>query len=406
VIDMKRTILHHCASLCIVVMLGLVLRAPGSPGHRVAAQTPPAVPAAIVTPAEQPWDVKLYHAGASPLRFLARTRAATETGAALRLALSQAQAGDVVKIAAGDFDVSPNATYPSGLVWPNQVTIKGAGRYVTRLYGTINSDQQGGMFVVQNNDISDLTMEAIAAGSSTGTVFQQSDPRCLAFDFLGNVTATAKFLTKPPYHTRVTDCDIRSPAWGVYSWSDMIAAGGQGIANFLTMVNCDIYSGRHCVGGYCSGYGQDFRLYGCRMFGDPDDIFSVGAISQVESQSGVFGIVFMGGTLEAKNCTMRLKGRADYLDPDGGGSWSRTRRVCGITDSYGYPGSGPAGNTQINVTGLDCQITPNGSDPAQCFDLDLKNGFVQKQMRIPKDAQGNIEGCLGSAADGSLSKSY
>lgn len=346
------------------------------------------------------FDAVLFRSGAEPRVFYGASDDPAAKAASLLECLKACQPGwtDLVQIGLGKFDATVPVDSGPGIVWPDQVTIKGMGRKATHLYGTIDSDNQGAMFTPQNNEISDLTMEAMAAGTQGPTVFVQSDPRTLGFDFQGNVTKSAVLLAPPPYCTRLYNCNVKGPAWTVYSWSPNNTL----IANF-----CDFYGGRHCAGGYDSGVGQNYSFYNCRFFGDPTGIFSVGAISQVKAQSGVFGIVWMGGNLKVIDCEMNLIGMADLLDPDGGGGWSRTRRVCGITDSFGYAGSAPALNTKIEVAGLRCSITPNGSDPAQCFDLDIKHDYVRAQMRI--DGRKNPPYWpmySGSAADGSLTKSW
>lgn len=284
----------------------------------------------------------------------------------VELAFKFARPGDVVTIEPGTFDFGTTGPY-----YLPPCLVQGSGRGVTILKsekmidadGVTPGQSEGVSFALQQGTIlEDCTLITTPANSS-------QDGGCVGF-----------VATTTDAHALVQDCDIQANDWGVYNWSP---------GNSLLLMDSTVTSGRVCIAAEDSGAGQNFDIVRCQLIGDASLSSSTGDTSD-QTTGGVFGVVARGGLVQLTDCEISLKGRAST-----GPSW--TPRTCGITDAGGA-NDNPAGIDQIVLTNLKCSIDPNGCDPSQCFDLDLKFSYVQAQLQVT--------GGSGSAADGTFTESW
>ncbi len=287
-------------------------------------------------------------------------------GQYVQAAFEFAKAGDVVTIGPGTFDFGRGGPY-----YLPPCLVQGSGRGVTILEsekmidadGVTPGQSEGVSFALQNGTI-------LEDCSLTTTPFNPGqDGGCVGF-----VSTTTNA------HAIVARCDIQANDWAVYNWSP---------GNSLILEDSTVTSGRVCIAAENSGDGQNFFILDCKLIGDVSLSNSTGDTSD-QSTGGVFGVVARGGKVQLVNCEISLTGRAST-----GPSW--TPRTCGVTD-IGGANDAPAGVDQIVLWNLTCHIDPNGCDPMQCFDLDLKYSYVQAQLRVT--------GGSGSAPDGTLSMSW
>jgi hypothetical protein len=284
----------------------------------------------------------------------------------VQAAFKFAKPGDVVTIEPGTFDFGITGPY---LLPP--CLVQGSGRGVTILKsekiidadGVTPGQGEGVSFALQDGTILE-NCTLITTPSNPN-----QDSGCVGFL---STTTNAQAI--------VQNCDIQANDWAVYNWSP---------GNSLILTYSTVTSGRVCIAAEDSGDGQDFLLVRCNLIGDASLSISTGDTSD-QTTGGVFGVVARGGKVELLDCDISLKGRAST-----GPSWSP--RACGVTD-VGGANAYPAGIDQILLSNLTCHIDPNGCDPTQCFDLDLKYPYVQAQLQVM--------GGSGSAADGTLSESW
>jgi hypothetical protein len=287
-------------------------------------------------------------------------------GQYVQAAFQFAEPGDMVTIGPGTFDFGRAGPY-----YLPPCLVQGSGRGVTILEsekmidadGVTPGQSEGVSFALQDGTILE-DCSLITTPDNPG-----QDGGCVGF-----LTATTSA------HAIVARCDIQANDWAVYNWSR---------GNSLILEDSTVTSGRVCIAAENSGVGQNFFLVRCKLIGDASLSSSIGATSD-QTTGGVFGVVARGGKVQLVDCEISLKGRAST-----GPSW--TPRTCGIID-VGGANDVPASVDQIVLSNLTCHIDPNGCDPAQCFDLDLKYSYVQAQLRLT--------GGSGSAPDGTLSKSW
>jgi hypothetical protein len=284
----------------------------------------------------------------------------------VQAAFQFAEAGDVVTIGPGTFDFGRGGPYflPPCLV-------QGSGRGATILEsekmidpdGVTPGQSEGVSFALQDGTIlEDCTLITTPFNTT-------QDGGCVGF-----VTATTNA------HAIVARCDIQANDWAVYNWSP---------GNSLILEDSTVTSGRVCIAAEDSGAGQNFLIVRCQLIGDASLSSSEGDTSN-QTTGGVFGVVARGGKVQLVDCDISLTGRAS-IGP------AFTPRTCGVID-VGGANDAPASVDQIVLWNLTCHVDPNGCDPAQCFDLDLKYAYVQAQLRVT--------GGTGSAPDGTLSKSW
>lgn len=277
------------------------------------------------------------------------------------------RSGDFVLLDYGQFGPFPH------LVLPDGVKFRGMGMDETVLFGNVVSDNVGTNFALQNSTLEEMTLKNDCSNPG-------EDGRCVGFD-------NGAFGVGPgPFSATIRRCRLWCRDWTVYCWSPN---------NKLELEDCEIVTGRVGIAAENSGDGQDVCATRCKILGDASLSNSIGATS-TRSNGGVFGCIARGGPLKLIDCEIDLKGRSQ-ADQDKNQSW--TPRICGIVDRGGG-GDGPGGNTRISIYNLRCHIDPNGADPTKCFDLNLEFDYVQKPLRV------NFSNCWGSAADGSLSKSF
>ncbi len=143
-----------------------------------------------------------------------------------------------------------------------------------------------------------------------------------------------------------------------------------------------------------SGEGQTLIAERCHVYGDATWSKSMGETSN-RNNGGLFGAVCRGGLARFIDCEFQLQGQ----DPNtGNANGSFAPRVCGIVDRGG--GNTESGRAVIEVYNLRCSISPNGADPARCFDLDLEFPYVRDKARV------NWQNCWGMSADGLLKRSW
>ena len=284
----------------------------------------------------------------------------------LERAFKFAMPGDVVTIEPGTFDFGTTGPY---YLPPCLVTGSGRGVTILKSEKMINADgvtpgqSEGVSFALQDGTtIEDCTLITTPANSS-------QDGGCIGF-----------VATTTNAHATVLNCDIQANDWAIYDWSP---------GNSLILADSTITSGRVCIAAEDSGAGQNFDIERCKLIGDASLSSSTGATSD-QTTGGVFGVVARGGKVQLIDCEISLKGRAST-----GPAW--TPRTCGVTD-VGGANDYPATIDTIVLSNLKCSIDPNGCDPTQCFDLDLKYSYVQAQLQVT--------GGSGSAPDGTFTVSW
>jgi hypothetical protein len=339
------------------------------------AQTPPAFP----TPApllingacdvQGPWDAKIIRDG-HELYFLGGSHSPADRGGAALAALKAAKPHDLILLNAVTFDFGPVAA--GHVILPDQVTIRGMGRDQTILQSEIISDTLGCSFSLQNTVVEDLQL-------ANKCWYFAEDGRSVGFD-------NGQFGVGPgPFTATIRHCKVWCTDWAVYNWSPN---------NTLHLKDVDITTGRVGVACENSGDGQNVTIDDVTVNGDASLSNSRGATSD-QTSGGIFGIIVRGGPIKVSNYKFVAKGRPQ-ADQDTNQSW--TPRICGITD-FGGAGSA-SGRAVLSVYDMRSEITPNGSNPEKCFDMDLQYDYVQKAARV------NWANCWGSAADGSMSASW
>jgi hypothetical protein len=286
----------------------------------------------------------------------------TVRAATVLFAFAEAKPGDHFIVGEGDFDFGTNGDQSIPLPLGCSLT----GYPSTRFLASVHTDaagkwsaskghnHEGPAFLLQDNVIESIEfVEDIYARPLKDQ--QDEDGICVGFE-------TTESLN-PAKYALLRGCTIRSNDWAVYNWNNN--------GNYVTLTNCDIHSGRHCVSAAGSGgsRSQFFDLWRCRLFGDASLSDSVGATSS-QTDGGVFGVVARGGSVRLLDCEMDLKGAAVGGSPV-------VPRVVGVTDTYGTPNS----ETLITVVGLRCRVTPNGADPTQCFDFDVRDPKIKSNMQ-------------------------
>ncbi len=331
-------------------------------------------------PSASPSTVVLYRASdLFPITFTTAGIGSDAKMSALRQALAAAKPGDTIQLGYGKFSVSDHGLIDKGpIAIPPGVKLVGMGRGQTLLWSNkqIDPDSSGGVAIAMGPAV------ALSDGSSVEDMDIEDvcynpgeDCGCIGFsEAAQHVTAT------------ITNCSLKSGDWTVYVWSPY---------NSLTIKDCDITGGRVLLANEDSGDGSNMDVYRCRLFGDAALSKSMGAVSK-RKNGGVFGAVCRGGRTRIIDCEMTLKGQ-DPAIGDQNTSW--TPRICGIVDRGGA-NDGAAGVDVIQVYNLRCDISPNGADPARCFDLDFEFPTTQAQARV------NWQNCWGIGADNSLKRSW
>ncbi len=324
------------------------------------------------------FDAMLVH-GSTQTRFLAPSGDKKETARAAAVLAAFARVSeptDVVEVGPGTFDFGnqPPVMLP-------KCKIKGQGKGSTLFV----SQKQIDPYERPSRDPA-ARREKIAGGTAwcfqDGTVVEDisftddcfnpgEDGGCIGF--LSETTGATAVMRR---------CACWCRDWTVYNWSPN---------NRLLIEDCELTTGRVALAADNSGDGQQFYVIRTRIFGDASLSKSIGATSNKKT-GGVFGAVCRGGRTRLIDCEINLKGGASTAP-------SFTPRAAAITDSGGANGA-PAANTRIEIYNLRSSIDPNGADPAQCFDLDLRHEYVRKQLRC------NLSNCWGSAADGGLKKNF
>jgi hypothetical protein len=287
-------------------------------------------------------------------------------GQIVQYAFEFAKAGDVVTIEPGTFDFGRGGPY-----YLPPCLVQGSGRGVTILNSEKTIDADG---------VTPGQSEGVSFALQEGTILEDCTLITTPWNPYEDGGCVGFLSTTTNAHAFVARCDIQANDWAVYNWSP---------GNSLILEDSTVTSGRVCIAAEDSGVGQSFYIVGCKLIGDASLSSSIGATSN-QANGGVFGVVARGGKVQFVDCEISLKGRAST-----GPSW--TPRTCGVTD-VGGANADPAGVDQIVLWNLTCHIDPNGCDPTQCFDLDLKYPYVQAQLQVT--------GGSGSAPDGTLSKSW
>jgi hypothetical protein len=284
----------------------------------------------------------------------------------VQAAFNFAKPGDVVTIEPGTFDFGNGGPY-----YLPPCLVQGSGRGITILKSEKTIDADG---------VTPGQSEGVSFALQDGTILEDCTLVTTPWNPLQDGGCVGFLSTTTYAHAIVQNCDIQANDWAVYNWS-----GG----NSLLLADSTVTSGRVCIAAEDSGAGQDFYIVRCKLIGDASLSSSTGDTSD-QTTGGVFGMVARGGKVQLIDCDISLKGRAST-----GPSW--TPRTCGVTD-LGGANADPAGVDEIVLWNLTCHIDPNGCDPTQCFDLDLKYPYVQVQLQVTAGS--------GSAADGTLSQSW
>jgi hypothetical protein len=337
------------------------------------AQTPPPYPAPlppIIQPSEGVFDAKLYHEGQVVARYVGADRTPAQKAEAVRSAIKAAKPGDLLLIGLGTFDFGPAAS--GHVILPDKVTVRGMGRELTILQSEIISDTFGCSFSLQNTVVEDLTV-------MNKCWYFAEDGRAIGFD-------NGQFgVPAGPFKATIRRCNVWCTDWAVYNWAP---------DNTLHLKDDEITTGRVGIACENSGNGQNVTIDDVRVNGDASLSNSRGETSNHDT-GGIFGIIVRGGPIKVSNYRFTAKGRPQ-ADQDANQSW--TPRICAITDKGG--GGDASGRAVLSVYNMRSEITPNGSDPAKCWDIDLQYDYVQKAARV------NWGNCWGSAADGGLSKNW
>ena len=284
----------------------------------------------------------------------------------VEIAFEFAKAGDVVTIGPGTFDFGQGGPY-----YLPPCLVQGSGRGVTILESEKMIDPDG---------VTPGQSEGVSFALQDGTILEDCSLITTPFNSSQDGGCVGFVSTTTNAHAIVERCDIQANDWGVYNWSP---------GNSLILEDSTVTSGRVCIAAEDSGLGQNFYIVDCKLIGDASLSSSTGDTSD-PSTGGVFGVVARGGKVQLVDCEISLKGRAST-----GPAW--TPRTCGVTD-LGGANDDPASVDQFVLWNLTCHIDPNGCDPTQCFDLDLRYSYVQAQLRVI--------GGSGSGPDGTLSESW
>jgi hypothetical protein len=287
-------------------------------------------------------------------------------GQYVQAAFNFAKAGDVVTIGPGTFDFGRGGPY-----YLPPCLVQGLGRGVTILTSEKMIDADG---------VTPGQSEGVSFALQDGTILEDCTLITTPFNPGQDGGCVGFVSTTSDAHAIVVRCDIQANDWAVYNWSP---------GNSLLLSDSTVTSGRVCIAAEDSGVGQNFYILRCKLIGDASLSSSEGDTSD-RSSGGVFGVVARGGKVQLRDCEISLQGRAST-----GPSW--TPRTCGVTD-VGGANDDPASVDQIALWNLKCHVDPNGCDPTQCFDLDLKYSYVQAQLRVTLGS--------GSAPDGTLSQSW
>ncbi len=300
---------------------------------------------------------------------------------ALRRALSAAQHGDLITVGKGKFAVSDHGAADKGpIVIPPGVTLRGMGRGQTLLWSNKQIDADGATLA----DGSRAIALAPAFQLSDRAAIENMDVEAVCYN-PGEDNGCIGVVPSAPCTVNVRNCSLKSGDWTTYVWSP---------GHNVTLTDCDIHGGRVLLANEDSGDGSDMTAIRCRLFGDASLSKSMGETSN-RYNGGVFGCVARGGLTRIIDCSMELKGQ-DPNTANANGSF--TPRVCGIVDRGG--GNSESGRAVIEVYNLRCSISPNGADPARCFDMQLEFPYVQAAARV------NWANCWGMSADGTLKRSW
>jgi hypothetical protein len=268
----------------------------------------------------------------------------------IEAAFNFAKPGDVVTIEPGIYDFGRGGPY-----YLPPCLVQGSGRGVTILESEKMIDADG---------VTPGQSEGVSFALQQGTILVDCTLITTPFNPGQDGGCVGFVSTTTNAHAIVARCDIQANDWAVYNWSP---------GNALLLEDSTVTSGRVCIAAEDSGAGQNFFIVQCKLIGDASLSSSTGDTSD-QTTGGVFGVVARGGKVQLIDCDISLKGRAST-----GPSW--TPRTCGVTDVGGANDS-PASVDQIVLRNLRSSIDPNGCDPAQCFDLDLKYPYVRAQLRV------------------------
>ena len=296
-------------------------------------------------------------------------------GELLRLACNEASDGDVLELSPATFDV--DGRNKGALVFPNNVTIRGAGMERTTLLSNIYSDyaanpdpsqnyiydgKAGQAFKLTNSVIEDLTIKRVKFEDNT--LSYEEDGQAIGF-YCGKPLNPAHpekpndndgYLfckDRDTYQAIIRRCHIKSNAWAFYSWNNK--------GDKCDIIDSKITSGHQGVSIMGSGsysYKNEANIYRCFFDINPNKYSIYGAVSDSKF-GGAYGVISRGGKVKVIDCDFKLVG---YIRPRV--TDKRSPRCIGISDTFNTVGSK---HTKIESFNNRFYITPN--DATVCYSL-------------------------------------
>lgn len=299
-------------------------------------------------------DITRYRPGA-PIKTYSTANDPLARGELFREANDDADHGDVLILGPCAFDLGKD----KNIILKSAVTYRGMGREDTILNSSIVSDTSGTAFTLTNTILEDMALRVYPHNET-------EDSRLIGFD--------SKATT--PFVAIVRRCNLLCNDWTVYAWTN--------VGHALSLEDCQLRFGRIGIANMGSGAGNSTSILADRCFfdGDASRSKSIGATSN-SVYGGVFGAVVRGGTTVFTDCRFNIIGKISEKP-------SYTPRVCAITDQFNSPAST---SRKVGIHYSQIKVIPNGADPNQCFDLDLRYGSAI------------VSYCYGSGPNGEVTKS-
>ena len=233
----------------------------------------------------------------------------------------------------------------------------------------ILSDLYGSAFVVWNTRLTNLRLVE-------ATLTPNEDGRCLGFDIenkAGMKLRPGVDLSVGPSAT-VDKCNIVASAWGIYSWFDYPIT--------LQVNNSGIASARLGLAMCASGSKpQNTSVQRTNFIIETSRSNDYGATSG--SWGGGIAAVYKNGYHSLTDCTLNL----NWTKPATAAEKFPAPRCVGIAcefdeDKAPIGHSPPQADTKIVVHNLVVNLNPGTADKAQCYDIDLQNPNVRKNLKL------------------------
>lgn len=308
-------------------------------------------------------------------------------GAQLRIACDEAQAGEVLYLSKGKFNINgviidgelvkDNKGW--GLTFPNNVTIIGMGidtdeEHRTTLYAKFDTDFTcGAAFQLKNSYLQNLVIEGVPLSTT-------DDVKTIGFHEIIEdrenplLQGKCKNLVTDTYDVTISHCHIISNAWGFYSSSNkeggdsciiqdsIIESNRQGISlkgrgSYSNQNKMEIYSCKFIIDGrYSKAVGAVSRIDGDQVCVEYEDPMKKKCIKWdiYPPAGGIYGVISRGTELRVKDCIFELTAnRKEDVAPK-----CPLVRCVGISDTFDN-GSKPGVGVKIESINNTFTITAN-----------------------------------------------